>query len=231
VNSNLRGVPVWDAPVRTFHWLLVLSFAGAWLTAESERWQWVHATLGYTMAALVGFRIVWGLIGTRHARFAAFVRGPGAAGQYLAALLKGRPEHHPGHNPAGALAILALMVLVGITAATGVSTYYDLGGKWIEELHEGAANTLLGLVLVHLAGVAVGSLAHGENLVRAMITGRKRVPPGEGIGRPRRTIAALMLVMTLGFWALQWYSAPAAGDAQRSRQVHHGHADRDDDDD
>jgi cytochrome b len=232
MNSNLRGVPVWDAPVRMFHWLLVASFAGAWLTAESDRWEWLHATLGYTMAALVGFRIVWGLVGTRHARFAAFVRGPGAAGRYLAALLRGRPEQHSGHNPAGALAILALLGLIGVTAASGVATYNDLGGEWLEELHEGAANTLLALVLVHLIGVVVGSLSHSENLVRAMITGRKRAPPSERIGSPRRAIAALMLVMTLGFWALQWYSAPVAGDAQRAagRQSHHGHADRDDDD-
>jgi cytochrome b len=233
MNSNLRGVPVWDAPVRMFHWLLVASFAGAWLTAESERWQWVHATLGYTMAALVGFRIVWGLVGTRHARFAAFVRGPAAAGRYLGALLKGRPEQHAGHNPAGALAILALMVLIGVTAASGVATYNDLGGEWLEELHEGAANTLLALVIVHVIGVVVGSLAHGENLARAMITGRKRAPRSEGIDSPMRAIAALMLVMALGFWALQWYSAPAAaGDAQHAagRQAHIGDADRDDDD-
>lgn len=232
MNSNLRDVPVWDAPVRMFHWLLVASFAGAWLSAESERWQWVHATLGYTMAALVGFRIAWGLVGTRHARFAAFVRGPGAAGRYLAALLKGRPEQHAGHNPAGALAIVALLVLVGVTAATGVATYNDLGGEWLEELHEGAANTLIALVIVHLIGVVVGSLSHGENLVRAMITGRRRAPRSAAIDSPRRTIAALMLVMTLGFWALQWHSAPAAGDAQHaaSRHAHHGDADRDDDD-
>jgi cytochrome b len=232
MTSNDRGVLVWDAPVRMFHWLLVLSFAGAWLTAESERWQSVHATLGYTMAALVAFRVVWGFVGTRHARFADFVSGPRAARRYLATLLQRRPEHHAGHNPAGALAILALMVLIGVTAASGVCTYYDLGGKWLEELHEGAANTLLGLVLVHLAGVAVGSLAHGENLVRAMITGRRRVPPSEGIGRSWRLVAVLILALTLGFWALQWNSAPAGNDAPRAtgRTDHHGQPHRDDDD-
>ena len=72
----LRTVLVWDAPTRVGHWLIALSFAGAWLTAESERWRLVHVTLGYTLAALVVFRLVWGLVGTRHARFASFVRGP-----------------------------------------------------------------------------------------------------------------------------------------------------------
>lgn len=229
--SNDKGVLVWDAPVRVFHWLLVLSFAGAWLTAESERWRLVHVTLGYTMAGLVAFRLVWGLIGTRHARFAAFVRGPAAAWRYLAALLRGRPEHHAGHNPAGALAIVALLVLIGATAASGFATYEDLGGEWLEELHELAANTLLAVVLVHLAGVLVGSLAHRENLVRSMLTGRKLVPPHEGIRGAWRTVAALMLAATLGFWALQWQAAPQAGEGQTaSAQERRGHHDDDEDD-
>ena len=223
--TNDRGALVWDAPVRIFHWLLVLSFAGAWLTAESERWRLAHVTLGYTMAALVAFRIVWGFIGTRHARFADFVRRPSAIRQYLRTLLSGRPAHHAGHNPAGGLAILALLVLIVATAASGFATYSDLGGKWLEELHEGAANTLLAVVGVHLVGVVVGSLAHRENLVRAMVTGRKHVPPSEGIRSAWRSVAALMVAATLGFWAWQWQSAPAAGDttsASATIRAHHG---------
>lgn len=209
--QDTSRVLVWDAPVRVFHWLLVLSFAGAWLTAESERWRLVHVTLGYTMAALAAFRIVWGLVGTRHARFASFVRGPRAAWQYLMALRTGRPEHHAGHNPAGALAIVALLALIGVTAASGWATYQDLGGEWLEELHEGAANALLALVGVHLAGVVVGSLVHRENLVRAMVTGRKHVPPQEGIRSAWRSVAVLMVAATLALWAVQWQSAPAGG--------------------
>jgi cytochrome b len=199
---------VWDAPVRVFHWLIVLSFAGAWLTSEGRAWRPVHVTLGYTMAGLLVFRLAWGLVGTRHARFASFVRGPRAAWRYVQSLLHGRPEHHAGHNPAGALAIVALLVLIGITCATGWATWNELGGKWLEELHEGVANTLFAVVIVHLAGVAVGSLAHHENLVRAMVTGRKAVPPHEGIRSAWRTVAVLMLVATLGFWALQWNAPP-----------------------
>ena len=102
---SVRKVLIWDAPVRVFHWLMVLSFAGAYLTAESERWRLTHVTLGYTMAGLVAFRVLWGLVGTRHARFSSFVRGPAAIARYLRGLVGGRPEHHAGHNPAGALAI------------------------------------------------------------------------------------------------------------------------------
>lgn len=179
--SNDKRVLVWDAPVRVMHWLLVASFAGAWLTAESERWRLAHVTLGYTMAALLGLRIVWGFVGTRHARFADFVRGPSAAWRYVVALLQGRPEHHAGHNPAGALAIVALLVGIGVTAASGWATYNDVGGEWLEELHEGAATLLLAVVVVHVVGVVVGSLAHRENLVAAMFTGRKKAAPHEAI--------------------------------------------------
>lgn len=216
---------VWDAPVRVFHWLIVLSFAGAWLTSEGRAWRPVHVTLGYTMAGLLVFRLVWGVVGTRHARFANFVRGPRAAWHYVQALLHGRPEHHAGHNPAGALAIVALLVLIGATAATGWASWHEVGGEWLEELHEAAANTLLAVVIAHLAGVVVGSFAHDENLVRAMFTGRRAVPPDEGIRSAWRTVAALMLAATLGFWALQW-QAPPTGSGARA----HERAPHDDDD-
>lgn len=177
--DSSQGVQVWDLPVRAFHWLLVACFAGAWLSADSEHWRLLHVTLGYAMAGLVAFRVLWGLVGTRHARFASFVRGPAAAWRYLRSLAGPRPEHHTGHNPAGALAIVALLLLIAVTAASGWATYSELGGEWLEELHEAAANTLLMVVIVHLIGVVVGSLVHRENLVRAMVTGRKRAAPDQ----------------------------------------------------
>lgn len=170
-----REVTVWDPLVRLFHWTMVACFAGAWLTADSEHWRQWHVAFGYTMAGLVVFRLVWGLVGPRHARFVNFVRGPRAVGRYLRSLLGPAPEHHLGHNPAGALAIVLLLALTTLTAASGWATYSELGGEWLEELHEGAANTLMAVVLVHLAGVAVSSLLHHENLVRSMFTGRKTV--------------------------------------------------------
>lgn len=205
-----RPVLVWDAPVRIFHWLLVLCFTGAYLTAESESWRLLHVTLGYTMAGLVVFRIVWGLLGTRYARFSAFVRGPKAVAGYVGSLLRGRPEHHTGHNPAGALAILGLLGLSLAVAVTGWATYHEISGDWMEEVHEVAANLMLALVGVHVAAVLLTSWLHKENLVRAMITGRKPGMPKEGIRSAWRTVAALILVAVLGFWWLQWQAAPAA---------------------
>jgi len=118
MTESKTKILVWDAPVRVFHWLMVLSFAGAYLTAESERWRLVHVSLGYTMGGLVAFRILWGLLGTRHARFASFVRGPAAVMRYGRALLNGTPEHHVGHNPAGAVAIV-LLLLARLMVDTG----------------------------------------------------------------------------------------------------------------
>lgn len=225
-----RAVLVWDAPVRVFHWLMALSFAGAWLTAESERWQQVHVTLGYTMAGLVAFRLIWGLVGPRHARFSSFVRGPAAVARYLGAALRGRPEHHTGHNPAGAVAIVALLVLAAAVTATGWANFNDLGGHWLEEVHEAAATLMLAVVGVHLAGVLLGSWLHRENLVGAMITGRKAGTPQEAARSAWRTVAALMLVAVLGFWAMQWQAAPVAGpDGSPSNAAAARHHDRDED--
>lgn len=206
-----RRILVWDAPVRVFHWLMVLAFVVAYATSEGERWRLVHVTAGYTMAGLVAFRLLWGLVGTRHARFASFVRGPAAVGRYLKALLQRRPEHHLGHNPAGALAIVVMLGLTAVIAASGWSIYNDIGGEWLEEVHEVLGNALLAVVLVHVAGVALASRLHHENLVGAMFSGRKTGDPAEGIARAWRGLAVLMLVAVIGFWAWEWQAAPAAG--------------------
>lgn len=235
VTAHTASIPVWDAPVRVAHWLMVLCFAGAWLTAESERWRLLHTTLGYTFAGLVAARVAWGFVGTRHARFTAFVRAPQAAWAYLRGLAQGEAPHFTGHNPAGAWAIIGLLLLGAATTALGWATDAEwrgpLGLDW-GEAHEAAASLMLGLVGLHVAGVLVGSLAHRENLVRAMFTGRKQGAPDEATPRARWSVAALLLTLVVGFWAWQWQSAPvdspAAGAGAHAGGQHH---DRDDDDD
>lgn len=222
-----KRVLVWDAPVRVFHWLTVLCFAGAWITAESERWRLLHATLGYTMAGLLVFRIVWGFLGSRHARFADFVRGPRAVLRYLGSMLRGTPEHHVGHNPAGALAIVGLLLLIALASVTGWASYNEIGGEWTEELHEGAANAMMALVVVHVAAVALSSWLQHENLVGAMITGRKPGAPRDAIAHAWRSVAALMLAAVLAFWWWQW-QAPIGGAPLDERSAA-AHEQRDDD--
>ena len=209
MTNTTTKILVWDAPVRVFHWLLVLSFAGAYLSAESERWRLVHVSLGYTLGGLVAFRVLWGLLGTRYARFNSFVRGPAAVMRYVRSLLAGQPEHHVGHNPAGAVAIVLLLLFSAVVVATGWGVYNEVGGNVMEELHEGASNFMLAVVGVHVAGVVVSSWLHRENLVRSMLSGNKEGAPDEGIRRAWRGLALIMLLAVLGYWWLQWQSAPS----------------------
>ncbi len=198
---------VWDTPVRIFHWLMVLSFVGAYLTAESERWRLVHVSLGYTLGGLVAFRILWGVVGTRYARFSSFIRGPAAVIRYGRAILENQPEHHVGHNPAGAVAIVLMLLSSIAIVASGWAIYNDLGGEWLEEVHELAGNFMLLIVGVHVAGVIAASMLHNENLVHSMVTGFKQGPPNQGIRRHWRPLALVILAAVLGFWWRQWQSA------------------------
>lgn len=200
-NTTSR-ITVWDLPTRVFHWSLAACFAGAFLTAESERWRDVHVMLGYALLGLIAFRLVWGVVGSRYARFSSFVAGPGAVGTYLRSLLSGNPEHHVGHNPAGALAILVLLGLGLLAGATGWAVYNDIGGEWVEELHEGAAYAMLAVVGLHIAGVIVSSLLHRENLVAAMITGRKQGAPDQAISRRHGVLGMLLLGAVIAFWVI-----------------------------
>lgn len=184
VASPQTSVRVWDPLIRLFHWSLVAFFTLAWLTAEES--QALHEWSGYTVAALVGFRWVWGLIGTRHARFSDFVRRPSVVLGYLKSLLSGQPRHYLGHNPAGGWMVILLLVSLTALTLTGMSLAGMEGRGWlagttwaaypediVEEVHEVFANLLLGLVFVHVAGVVVSGWLHREHLVRTMITGRK----------------------------------------------------------
>lgn len=191
---------VWDLPLRLFHWLLAAAFAGAFVTAESERWRDVHVMLGYTTLALIAFRVAWGFVGTRYARFASFAFGPSRVVSYLQSLATRTPHHYTGHNPAGSWAIYALLAGVFAAGATGLAVYNDLGGRWLEHLHEFVANAVLAVVAVHIVGVMAGSLLHRENLVGSMVTGRKTGPARDGIGTSRRVVAALLLTLVIGLW-------------------------------
>jgi cytochrome b len=188
--------------------MLVLSFAGAYLTAESERWRLLHVTLGYTMGGLLAFRVFWGIMGTRYARFSSFVQGPTRVLRYLRSLLSGKPEHHVGHNPAGALAIVVLMLAGVCIVATGWAGYNEIGGEWVSELHEAAANTMLLVVGIHVSGVLVSTVLHRENLVRSMVTGTKQGLTTQGIRYAAWPVAIALLMAVLAFWWLQWQSAP-----------------------
>jgi cytochrome b len=219
-----KRVLVWDAPTRLFHWSLAASFAGAFLTGDSERWRDVHVLLGYTVAGLIGFRLVWGLIGTRYARFRSFLFSPREMLQYLRSLTSRSPRHYLGHNPVGSLAIFLLLALGVLTAVSGYATFNDKGGEWLEELHEAAAWAMLVVVAIHVGGVTVSSLLHRENLVRAMITGRKSGEPSQGIRRSYAWLAGCMIGAIVAFWL--WYPSTQA-DTPQAHLLQHQQGDDD----
>jgi cytochrome b len=167
-------VQVWDPFVRIFHWSLVGLFVLAFVTGDET--EWAHLTAGYAIAALVLLRIIWGFVGPRHARFSDFVRTPREVTDYVRSAIRLRAPRYLGHNPTGGAMIIALLaMLIGISA-TGFMMTTDAfwGAQWVEDLHKGLVYATLSLIALHVAGVVFASIEHGENLVKAMITGRKR---------------------------------------------------------
>jgi cytochrome b len=215
---------VWDLPLRATHWMLVLSVAGAWATHYAgTRWFAWHRSLGYATLVLVVFRIAWGFVGTRHARFASFVRGPGALFDYLRVR---PPRVTPGHNPLGALSVLAMLAALLVQAATGLFANDEITSAgpfygWIapgtsnrlSSLHQANSNLVLTLVVLHLCAIAWYGRVAEQPLVSAMITGRKPasdVPRAEAIANSR-TLLALAIVAALAVaLALAVRAAPDA---------------------
>jgi cytochrome b len=167
---------VWDPLTRLFHWSLAASFAAAWLTAEEL--DSVHEWAGYVIVGLIIFRLLWGVIGPKYARFAQFMRSPVTVIQYLRGMIKGKEQRYIGHNPLGALMIISLILALGATAISGWMLTIEPYGTMeiVAEGHEVLANLTLLLAGLHIAGVLAASFRHRENLARAMIFGRKRAP-------------------------------------------------------
>lgn len=184
-------VNVWDWRIRFFHWTLVAGFITEYLTGE-YRWGGVHELAGYGLCLLLLARLYWGFSGSQYARFSSFIFSPSETLAYARAMLTGHPKHYYGHNPAGALMVFALLVLLSLIFATGLLTLavIDYDGPFIalanmvddetsyaiRHFHRFLVNLALVMVGLHLMGVVAGSIQHKENLVRAMVTGRKIKP-------------------------------------------------------
>jgi len=198
------SIKVWDLPTRFFHWLLVLSFAGAFLTAESERNRDLHVLFGYTVLGLIGFRIIWGFIGSRYARFSSFVCSPKVVVLYLCQLIQKQAPHPVGHNPAGAVVIVLLLLLGIASGLSGWAVYENIVADWLTEWHELISNAMLALACIHITGVLVSSYLQGENLIAAMITGKKSADINQAISSNVVSLAWLLLAMVIGLWIWAW---------------------------
>lgn len=201
----LQRILVWDVPTRVFHWSMALSFLGAYLTSESERYRNIHVALGYVLAGLIVFRVIWGFTGTRYAQFKSFWFTPSQVIAYLKSLATNNHLHYVGHNPAGSLAIYLLLAFGLITVLSGMGLYFEWGGSYedsedlFEELHELASNGMLAVVLVHIAGVFFSSFLHKENLPRSMITGYKNGTVSDGIAQNYTLFGLALAVVIMGF--------------------------------
>lgn len=169
-------IRVWDPLVRIFHWSLVALFTIAFLT--SEDWGSLHRAAGYAVMALLAIRILWGLAGPRHARFSDFLYPPGEIAGFLRDSLAMKAKRYVGHNPAGGIMVIALILSAGTACVTGymMTTNRFWGVEWVNGLHALSAYGTLVLAGVHVIGVVLASLEHRENLIKAMFTGRKRAP-------------------------------------------------------
>lgn len=168
-------VRVWDPLVRAFHWLVAIGcFIDLFLLDDGRSW---HRAIGYAVPAALAVRLIWGFVGTKHARFKAFIPTPFGLLSYVRALARRAEPRFIGHNPAGAVMILLLMALLAGIPLTGWMLTLDayFGEEWLEDLHGTLANALLIFVVLHVAAAIYESLRHGENLVWSMITGYKRL--------------------------------------------------------
>ncbi|MCX7258173.1 MAG: cytochrome b/b6 domain-containing protein [Polaromonas sp.] len=225
---------VTDAATRMQHWLMALSFTGAYLTAEGERWRLVHVTLGYTLAGLLVFRVLWGLFGPRQARLSVLGRKLQGLPGWLKSLTSLSspealaPAWRQGQNLLMALAVALILTLVVPVSLSGYAIWDEWGGDWLEELHEFFSNALLVVVLGHIGLIALLSALRRKNQALPMLTGRVAGAGPDLAKRNHGLLAALVLACVLGFWGWQWTQAPgnspsaqAALQADNARNTHH----------
>jgi len=199
------SIKVWDPMIRIFHWSLVVFFTTAFLTGDEE--SILHAYAGYMVIGLVHFRILWGIVGTKHARFNDFIYRQSKVIQYLKDLARGTPRHYVGHNPAGGYMVILLLATLLLVTFSGLKTYgiegngplavnteisvisstkaaaEDVesdgasreGESFWEDIHKASSNFMLALIALHILGIVIASRLHKENLIKAMITGKKKV--------------------------------------------------------
>jgi cytochrome b len=213
-SGGLLRIRIWDLPVRVFHWMLAALVAGSFISVKmgGNAMVW-HERFGIAILALIAFRLIWGLVGSRHARFASFVRGPSAILAYL------RGQHSsPGHSPLAALSVIALLGAVGFQALTGLFASDDIAfegplaarvsGKvshWLTDLHEDNEAILLSLIGLHLVAIAWYLIVKRRNLIGPMITGDANVQPAAQASRDDFWLRLWALLIAAGCAGAAWF--------------------------
>ncbi len=223
----MNTVRIWDLPVRLFHWLFAASCTVAWLSGDDPRYTDLHLYSGYLAVGLVIFRLVWGFVGGRYARFKQFVHGPVVVYSHLRRIFDSSQRHGPGHNPAGGWAILVMLGMVLLLAATGLvvlgseegfgplAGWFDIGlGVTVHQWHEGLAWILLLVVLLHLAGVLLESRLQRQNLPHSMISGQKAADRDMAERHNATVSGGMVLLAFVTFSAVWFYPYLVADDEQ-----------------
>lgn len=212
------AVPVWDIPVRVFHWVLVLLIGFSWLSGEMEWMDW-HFYSGYAVLSLILFRILWGFVGSTHARFGDFLYGPSALIAYIRTLPSRTAAKFAGHNPLGGISVVLILLCVLVQTGSGLFANDDVLyegplykhvskelSDWLTTIHKYNFNLLLALAGVHIAAILYYLFWKSENLVKPMFTGRKQLPPGIAPAQAKMRGAglavALLAVCAAGVWYL-----------------------------
>ena len=241
----MKRIKVWDLAVRATHLLFAVLVLGAFLTADEDANTPLHMRLGLGLLGLALFRVVWGFVGTRHARFSDFVRSPAAVRKALSELVRGRPERSLGHNPVGA--VMVLMLLAALLTVTLTGVVVALGPEWsgplalakgsahaVKEVHEVAAWTLVVLIGLHVAGVVTSSILEKQNLLLGMVTGFKDAPattqvePPALLPRPAGFVMACLVggAVVFAVWRLLPVSKVAGLVSARAHLARRPHLDR-----
>jgi cytochrome b len=202
---------VWDAPTRLFHWAIVLLIATSYVTVH-KGWMKLHMLSGYTILTLVLFRVIWGFVGSETSRFSRFLHSPLAALRQLAQFRDRSPDTEVGHNAAGGWMVLVILAVLGMQLASGLSVTDEddnimgplakfVGPTWsgrLTSFHMLNFNILLGLIVLHVLAVVAYAMVKRHDLVRPMITGKKRLPAATRAPRMTSPLLALVILAVMG---------------------------------
>ena len=202
INEIRKRMLVWDSPIFFTHWLLAFCFVGAILTQESEKFRLVHVTLGYTMLGIVGFRLIWGFIGSKYARFTTIKPRFLRVRENIQAILSGNKEFSIGLNAIGFVAAYLLMALVLLVSASGYLVFNEIGPELISEIHELVGNLLITMVVVHVGSIVLNAIY--QRLQKANAEVATKIGVLAQRARPYKWVSIIILLIVIYFWGIQF---------------------------
>lgn len=202
INEIRKRMLAWDSPIFFTHWLLAFCFVGAIVTQESEKFRLVHVTLGYTMLGIVGFRLIWGFIGSKYARFTTIKPRFLRVRENIQAILSGNKEFSIGLNAVGFVAAYLLMGLVLLASASGYLVFNEIGPELISEIHELVGNLLITVVVVHVGSIVLNAIY--QRLQKANTEVATKIGVLAQRARPYKWVSIIILLIVINFWGIQF---------------------------